>query len=416
VIVQAPTNSRTMSSVGMIEFGARLCHRALLKRMWPRDESETGGPRVGRGPQLSRRPSRWVVPGRVDGPHFRGLCGVRLCGGGAPLTASTGKPACPGLPVAFGTARALRRGCPKNGMGSGMKRAVRVAVIVPAGPRDDIFDTIESVVQYCDPSRVVVVIDDRGLLSGDGARRLTSLSADVQVIPAPPAPGGLLGGLWVKTCAGYCWLLDHYEPGLVLRMDADALMIGPGIEQMAEEEFAKDSGVGLLGAYRLGPDDGPRDFSWPAAQIRRSVGLQGLLRPRQRSFIRGCYRLAQANGYVAGEHVLASASIHRYEAIKAVDERGWLRDAYRLRNIPLGDDHVMSMLTMAAGFKIGDFSASTQPMALTWRGLPAHPVDLLSRGKLVTHSVRSWADLSEAEIRSIFAAARAVDAGTARDG
>ena len=45
-------------------------------------------------------------------------------------------------------------------------------------------------------------------------------------------------------------------------------------------------------------------------------------------------------------------------------------------------------------------------MALKWRGLPAHPADLLAAQKLVTHSVRSWADLDEKQIRTIFGQAR----------
>jgi hypothetical protein len=69
----------------------------------------------------------------------------------------------------------------------------------------------------------------------------------------------------------------------------------------------------------------------------------------------------------------------------------------------------MALLTMAAGYQIGDFGGLTGPMALKWRGLPAHPADLLAAGKLVTHSVRSWQDLGERQIRGIFAQARSRD-------
>jgi hypothetical protein len=73
----------------------------------------------------------------------------------------------------------------------------------------------------------------------------------------------------------------------------------------------------------------------------------------------------------------------------------------------LADDHLMSLLTVAAGFRIADFGGPEDPLALKWRGLPAHPAELLADGKLITHSVRSWDDLSERQIRSIFAEARA---------
>jgi hypothetical protein len=69
----------------------------------------------------------------------------------------------------------------------------------------------------------------------------------------------------------------------------------------------------------------------------------------------------------------------------------------------------MALLTAAAGFRIGDFGGPADPLALKWQGLPAHPADLLTAGKLVTHSVRSWQNLSERQIRNIFAQARTED-------
>jgi hypothetical protein len=287
-----------------------------------------------------------------------------------------------------------------------MKKKVRIAVIVPAGPNDDIFDTAQSIVRYCDPSRVILLVDDCGLLRSGDADRLRALSDDLVVIPAASAPPGCFGGLWVKLCGAYQWLLERYEPGVVLRMDADALLIGAGIEEQAERAFAHQPKAGLLGTYRLGPDDGFRDFSWPAGQLHRAIGMRGMGNPACRSLIRKYYGLARENGYVDGEHVLGGAYIHRYEAIDAIMRNGWLSEATRLGKSIVGEDHMMSMVTIAAGFRIADFGGSAHPMALTWRGLPAHPSDLLERGKLVTHSVRFWQALTEREVRAIFAAAR----------
>jgi hypothetical protein len=295
-----------------------------------------------------------------------------------------------------------------------MKPTVRIAILVPAGPHDDVFDTVESIVHYSDQSRVIVVIDDCGLLASGNADRLRSLSGDIAIIPPAAAPPGCFGGLWIKLCAGYRWLLDRYEPGLVLRMDADALMIGAGIEQQAEQAFADNPQAGLLGAYRLGPDDGLRDFTWPAGQVRSTVGVRGLLHPKRRSLVRSYYRLARDNGYTDGEHVLGGAYIHKYEAISTLRNNGWLTGGRELHSSTIGEDHMMGMVTMAAGFRMADFSGRSHPMALTWRGLPAHPADLLARGKLLTHSVRSWGDLREPEIRAIFAAARTNGQGSPR--
>jgi hypothetical protein len=285
---------------------------------------------------------------------------------------------------------------------------VRVAVVVPAGPSDDVFDTVDSVVRYADPSRVILVIDDRGDQQPEQSlARLRELSPDIAVIPAPAARPGRHGGLWVKLSTGYRWILSNFDPALVMRLDADAVMLGPGLEDQAERSFASDGAVGLLGSYRIGTDGGRRDFSWAARQLRAETGLRGFARPKMRGQLRRYHRLARSDGYEDGEHVLGGAYIHRAAAINAIAGNGWLDEARGIERTRLGDDHLISLLTVAAGYRIADFGGPDGPLALAWQGLPAHPADLLARGKLVTHSVRSWHDLTEQQIRDIFAAARA---------
>jgi hypothetical protein len=289
---------------------------------------------------------------------------------------------------------------------------VRIAVIIPAGPRDDVLDTLASVVTYADRSRIILVIDDTGTLPA----RMGGMDPDIAVIRAPAAPSGVLGGLWVKVAAGYTWVLERYRPGIILRMDADALMLGTGIEAAAERAFASRPDVGMLGSFRMDSAGHPRDFSPVARILRDEEGLRGLLHPRCRSLIRHYARLARQHGYVAGEHALGAAYIHSYQAASRLYRNGWL-DKPQLKPSRLADDHLMSLLTIAAGFRIGDFGGPGDPLALRWRGLPAHPSELLADRKLITHSVRSWDGLTERQIRSFFAEARAgvSEPGSARE-
>ncbi len=297
------------------------------------------------------------------------------------------------------------RTAPLAGSPGGPLRPVRIAVVIPAGPRDDILDTLASVVEYTEPSRIIVVIDDTGTLAEDPAP-VRDLSEDIAVIAAPPRAPGAYGGLWVKLAAGYTWVLDRFRPRVILRMDADALMLGAGIEAAAERAFARDPGTGMLGSYRIGPDGGPRDFSPAARILRAEEGMRGLVHPRCRSRVRHYARLARRNGYIPGEHALGAAYLHSYQAARDLHQAGWFREP-RLAPASLGEDHLMAMLTIAAGYRIGDFGGPADPLALRWRGLPTHPSELLAAGKLITHSVRSWGDLTERQIRSIFAGARA---------
>lgn len=288
-----------------------------------------------------------------------------------------------------------------------MNTQIRIAVIIPAGPGDNVLDTLASVLHYTDPSRVIVVIDDSSML-GEDLSRVRDLSPDVVVIPAPPGLPGRRGRLWLKVTAAYRWLLDRYEPGLTLRMDADALLIGHGLETAAEHAFARSPGVGLLGSYRIGPDGGQRDFSTAAGRLRAETGARGLIRPRYRSALRSQLRLARSHGYTSGEHVLGSACLHSGVAVRRMYDLGLFSQPW-LAKSQLADDHIMALLTVAAGFRLGDFGGPDDPLALRWRGLPAHPHDLLAAGKLATHSVRFWQDLSESEVRAWFARVRTAD-------
>ena len=72
----------------------------------------------------------------------------------------------------------------------------------------------------------------------------------------------------------------------------------------------------------------------------------------------------------------------------------------------LEDDHILALVTVAAGFRLADFGGPDSPVAVRMYSLPAHPAELLATGKMVVHSVRSWQDLTEPDIREFFAKSR----------
>lgn len=281
---------------------------------------------------------------------------------------------------------------------------VALAVVIPAGPSDDVVDTVRSVLHYTSSPRTVAVVDDTGT-GGRTRADLERLSPDVKVVPAPAgAPGGY-GGLWVKIAAGYKYVARTCDFAVLLRLDADALMIGAGLAAAAAGYFESHPGVGMLGSYRTGPDGRDRDWSPAARLLGRECGWRGLDRPLMRRTLRQLRANASNQGYIYGEHPLGGAYLHSRAAVLALAERGWL-DLKTLARSHLGEDHIFALITRAAGYNIADFGGPDGPLALKWRGLPAAPGDLLGRGKLVTHSVRSWESMGEAEVRRTFAAAR----------
>ena len=271
-----------------------------------------------------------------------------------------------------------------------------MAVVVPAGPRDDAADTLRSVLCYTDPELVVVLDDTHG-------RGIGLEDPRVIVFTPPDSPPGPFGGLFVKLAAAYRFVVEHAEFDVLLRLDTDALILGPGIAESAAGRFAGEPTVGALGAYRVGPDGADRDWAPIGKMVRAELGLRGLRHPAARRRVRAL--VAAARGYVPGEHALGAAMLLRGEMVREWYRRGML-DYPELGDSLLGEDHLFSLLTVAAGYRIGDFSGPQDPLALRWIGLPAAPAELLAAGKLITHSVRSWQDMPEAEIRGYFAARR----------
>lgn len=272
----------------------------------------------------------------------------------------------------------------------------RMVVVVPAGPRDDAADTLRSVLYYTDPELLLVIDDTHGRGIGLDDPR-------VVVITSPESPPGVMGGLWAKLAAAYCHAVEHTEFDILLRLDTDALILGPGIAEAAAERFSSDPALGVLGAYRVGPDGESRDWTPAANLVKAHLGMRGLRHAAARRRLRAL--VAQAREYVTGEHALGAAVVLRGDMVREWHRRGMLNYS-ELGETELGEDHLFGLLTAAAGYRIGDFGGPDDPIAVRWKGLPASPADLLAAGKLITHSVRSWDNMGEGEIRAFFAAHR----------
>jgi hypothetical protein len=285
-----------------------------------------------------------------------------------------------------------------------MAEHVQLVVVMPVAPRDDVADTVESVLAYTGPSTALVVVDDTKGQAAD-MHAVEQMATNITVLPAVAGPPGVCGSLWRKVAAAYRFALDQFSFDMLLRLDADALLLGPGLEEQARQRFATDAGIGMLGSYRMGPDGGSRDFAPTARALAAEVGWPGLRHPRLRSTLRMLLSDADKHSYVRGEHALGAAYLHSGAAVREIDRRGWL-DLPAIGASQLCDDHLMGLITRAAGFRIADFGGPGDPLALRWKGLPAAPEQLVAGGALVTHSVRSFENLAEPDIRAFFATTR----------
>lgn len=283
--------------------------------------------------------------------------------------------------------------------------SARTVVVIPAGPRDDVADTVDSVLTHLGPSRHVVVVDNtRGARPDD----MASLVAEPDVTVVRPRIGGegTLGALYGKVAEAMADVLEDWDFELLLRLDADALLIGPGLDDAALSVLDADQGIGLLGSYRTASDGSARAFAPARTTLKRDLSWRNRYRdPRLRAEVARLRRLARRHGFVDGEHVLGACCLLPRRAVEGLRDVGAL-DATALVSSSMCDDHLLSLCVRAAGLRIADFGRPGDPVAVRWKGLPASPEELLARGVAATHSVRSYGDLDEEAIRAAFRRAR----------
>jgi hypothetical protein len=259
---------------------------------------------------------------------------------------------------------------------------------------------------------VVIVDDERPERSwsaaAPGRQRVT-------VIPNPRLGRGIptLGGTTAATLAGLAWAHAHRPGAWVLRLDADALVIGPFVEALQK---ALRPGDGILGSCHRTCNGDARDVRAIATEVRRHTRpVWGWRRPPRRPWwvrpadrhIRSVLLQARAAGYRPGEHCLAAGCAISAPLIAALHARGWLRDPRRWLHARLGDDMVLGAMSRACGLALRDLH---DVFGVTHRGLADSPSALRARGFAIIHSVKNDPAWSEEEVRAFFAAARGLPA------
>lgn len=280
------------------------------------------------------------------------------------------------------------------------REPIDLAVVLPVGPRDDGADTLDSVFTHVGARSVAVVVDDTG--SASRARDMRAVDPDRVVVLPATGPSGKGGRLWQRDCTGFSHLLEHFDPAVVLRLDADALVVGPRPEAAARARFDQDPSLGSLGSFERACTGEQRDFG-PAAR-----GFRRHLRPRALAGSSGSRAVARIvvparrHGWPWGGHALGAGLFLTGGCLREMHERRWLDPHGPLVGEDLEDDWLLGAMTFAVGMRIGSFTGPGEPVGVAWRGLPAHPQALLDDGRSVVHSVRSFGALDERVIRAGF--------------
>jgi hypothetical protein len=282
------------------------------------------------------------------------------------------------------------------------------SVFVPVGPGPDeldrLADTLDSLRAHAPAGELsVILIDD-----SPTPRELDRSWPGATVLRTPLWGRGKPDAYSAMT-AGTIEALKRSRGDFALKLDTDALVIAPfadGIKAI----LARDRSVGVIGAYDLAAAGGQRDFSmwrplirrstWPLRVVRASGGMPrvSLVAPRERRAAADLIRAAAGNpAYTLGAHCLGGAyavapSLLAHRDL--LDWRPWV-------HTHLSEDVVLGLLCGAAGLRM---QSAVEAFAVSWKGLPAAPAELLERGHSIVHSVKDGPHGTERELREWFRA------------
>jgi hypothetical protein len=254
-------------------------------------------------------------------------------------------------------------------------------------------ELLDSLAAYLDCSYEVVVADDA---TTDGTHERL-LDAGCWVVRNPRKL--YLAGNDLTLRRAFLEAHRLFESSVYLKIDPDALVIGPGLPDTLRAAFSADPQAGLLGTYHTDWNGEPRDLSyWRDRMTRRRKDLG---KP---------YDMAIRNGYQVGDGVQGGAYALSHDCLETIIRHGWFhgKNGYqpsRIKGQHVAEDSLIAMLVYAAGFKACDIGGPGQPFGIWDIGLPMPPEELVRQNRLVTHAIK-YSDEASLAARSFFRAQR----------
>ena len=297
-----------------------------------------------------------------------------------------------------------------------MVKSVRTLVFTPVGPAsklEHVRDTVESFIHYIDQSNsVLLLINDTGR---SDIHETLPKRANILIFDSPPrrnvAQGHVTAGnLFANQILALRHVTGLFDWKYALRLDDDALIIGPRPEVDALGVFEAGHRIGLIGAYRYRGDGTNKeaDMAVKGRQVLQSIfSTQAFKHPRASAHLLNLVVRSRLTGHRLG-HLCTGGAMFMSRA--AYDRTADLvgPDPGYLRGLTLEDDLLFAVHCGAAGFKFADFSRPQDVMAVNWRGLPMPLEELVRRGKKIVHPVKEI-DRPEHEtrVRAFFKGRRA---------
>ena len=293
------------------------------------------------------------------------------------------------------------------------------AVIVPVGPSEReiprLRELLASLSRFEKPNCFIVAIDD-----SPKPRPIETLWTEyglegtVVHNPRQCRHRGLGAGLCPLVVAGLQWVIKNIEVEYALRLDTDSLVISH-FHKKLEDHFNANPDCGIVGTYRYFPGGklrlkafSPdlyrysrrlvvfRDSNYlPSVRIRQ--GFWGLGRKRRELINR-----AVANGYTPGDHCQGGGYALSSSLLQRLKSDPGFKEVQLWRHHKMAEDFMMTIFCYANGMKVSDLNQHGEVFAVAFKGLPISPAECVAQGYGIVHSVKSYGDMAEDQVRATF--------------
>jgi len=158
-----------------------------------------------------------------------------------------------------------------------MKKSVDAIIFLPFCEADYqmLIDTIESIRYYVEEDYHLIAVDDNSLSRLD--LQLKQEIPEITVLRNPKRHGGR-SGLYVTQALVCKFALEYFDFKVFIKMDTDALMVGPELISKSVKRFQLQPKLGILGSYKYRADGVRRNwylwkvvFTYESSVLRRIV-------------------------------------------------------------------------------------------------------------------------------------------------
>ncbi|HYM71722.1 MAG TPA: hypothetical protein VET89_01985, partial [Stellaceae bacterium] len=229
---------------------------------------------------------------------------------------------------------------------------------------------------------------------------------DIRIHTQSPPTKGNWGKIWLMQCLAMSEALNDptvSRDAILVKIDADALVLRPGLAKRAQEIIATRPDVGQIGQCFSNIRGGSLfNFGWENF-MRKTVGWRGF-----RKFLLAAIRSgvgwragfsafcnfrkimtrARENGYRNGSFAVGGCYILRREVIESLNKNGFfLRSPFPF--LPdVGEDVVMTPHVYVVGYTVIDDISDDGIFAIEGKELRVDPFVLKARGHYVIHPTK----------------------------